>query len=842
MSLIAQLHTLESVGLVRVAQVAPDLEYLFRHSMVQDAAYASLLEDDQRRLHLEVGEAIERLYPQRLDDFAPALAMHFENAGDTGRAQEYYARAARTALVCCANSEAESYLHSALRLTDEKRGQAELYDLLGETYYRQGEYSDAITAWQSGIKIYKELGDLDAMARLYARAGRAAAPGTGMVSGSVMITQQGLAEMEGAPDSVGLAMLIHEAGRAFFFNGLAAKAVPLCKQALAMAEKLNAIDVQADTLATLGLLPGQPPGEILAAFERAIELSEKAGLLQIAFRAHINLGSHIKDAYGDPYKGREHYLKAAELAVQRGAMMEEFLSRTAYASTSLDMGELDEVERLLPSLKLLLSQTSDPGPKDWSLRMLEAWLIGHRGDWAKTRELMAAIRAETIEHGELLAQGEYSIMWIVSNLEYNRFHPIADWAPIEAVLKEVIKASEDFSLGHNFIPLVACLVYARQGKVAEARFWRDKLRKELRPDEFYASKLDLMSCEAAVAAAERSYTQAIEIYRELIDLIERARGPLGRAYVLIDLAEVYLLRDQEDDSEQARQLLEQARDLFYGMHANGNAANIDHRLEVLSQSQSVSLRSVVRELSDAGKIQASFLPDQLPRLEGWDLAVEFNPARQTSGDFYDFILLPDGKLGIIVADVSDKGAGAALFMTLSRTVLRTYIRLLPDDPGLALQEANARILADSHSGMFVTVFYGVLDPASGQLRYVNAGHNPPYLFRPAFEEPFEVLIRTGMPLGVLEDAVWAADEVALAEKDMLVIYTDGVTDAQSPEGEFFGTGRFREAIARAYTIPDARQSLASICATIDQFTASAPPYDDMIVLTLRRQDAAGVPY
>lgn len=835
MSLISQLHTLESVGLVRVAQVMPDLEYLFRHSMVQDAAYASLLDDDQRRLHLEVGEAIERLYPDRMDDFAPTLAMHYENAGLSERAQKYYERAARTALICCANTEAEGYLRSALRLSHEWRTQAEMYDLLGETLYRKGEFSAAIDAWQMGIEIYKQNGDLDAMARLYARAGRAGAPGTGTALRSILITQQGLAEMEGAPDSIGLAMLIHEAGRAYFFNGVAEKAIPLCKRALEMAEKLGAIDVQADTLATLGLLPNQPAEDTLAAFEKAIELSEKAGLTQIAFRAHINLGSRIKDMYGDPYKGREHYQKATELAVQRGAVSEEFISRTAYASTTMDMGELDEAERLLPGLKLLLSQLSDPGPKDWSLRMYEAWLTGNRGDWEKTCAVMAEIHADTLKHGEPYAQAEYGLMWIVANLELNRFKPIQDWVKIEETLNEVIRAQGESSLGHNFIPLVACHVYARQGKVIEARVWRDKLRQETHPDEYFIDRLDLLTCEALVATAERSYSQAISIYEGLVDLYERAKGALGRAYILLDLAEVHLLRNQDDDSDQARQLLEQARDLYLGMHSFGNANHIDRRLDILMQSQSLSLRNVVRELSDAGKIQASFLPEQIPSIPGWDLAVDFNPARQTSGDFYDFFLLPDGKLAFLVADVSDKGAGAALFMTLSRTVLRTYIQIHPNDPAKALQETNARILADSYSGMFVTVFYGLLDPSSGRLRYVNAGHNPPYIFQSGAPDAYRMLNRTGMSLGVMEDAVWEVDELELGEAEMLVVYTDGVTDAQDASGAFFGTDRFREAIRKAAEKPAASSVVASMCETIAEFTGSAPPYDDMILLVLRRQ-------
>jgi serine phosphatase RsbU (regulator of sigma subunit) len=836
MSLISQLHTLESAGLVRVAQVAPDLEYLFRHSMVQDAAYASLLERDQRRLHLVVGDAIERLYPDRMDEMALSLALHYESAGQKDRAQQYYARAARVALASCANQEAEGHLHSALQLTQDRRTQAELYDLLGETLYRQGLYDQAIEAWRSGISIYRDMGELDQMARLYARAGRAAAPGSGNSAASLVITQQGLAEMEGAPDSVGLAMLIHEAGRAYLFNGMPEPAIPLCKRALAMAESLNAVEVQADTLATLGLLPNQPVQDTLKAFERAIELSEKAGLLQIAHRAHVNLGSRILNVFGDPYRAREHYQKAAELAVKRGALMEEFISRNAYASTTLDMGELDEAERLLPGLKLLLSQLTNPKAADWSLRVLEAWLTGYRGDWVTARDLMGKIRLEVNELGELLIQAEHNLMWVYTNLLYHRMHPIEDWSPVESAIQDVINVmGEGPTMLHHVALAAACQVYAHQGKLVEARSYLARLKEKSNPEEIFQSRIDLMVCEAELATAEGEYSRAISIYRELVDLHERVKGPLGRAFSLLDWAEVHLLRGNDEDIEQARQLLEQARDLCYAVHANLMATYLDTRLDVLMQSQTTSLRNVVRELSDAGKIQASFLPDHLPSLVGWDLAVDLKPARQTSGDFYDFILLPEGRLGIVVADVSDKGAGAALFMTLSRTVLRTYILQYPNDPVLALQEANARILADSHSGMFVTVFFGLLDPKSGRFNYVNAGHNPPLHFRRGDQTPFQVLTRSGMPLGVMDDAGWQMGEIELAAEDLLVIYTDGATDAQSATGDFFGLQRFQAAIAAAANQPDSASVLKAIDAAIHDFSGAAPRYDDIILLALRRQ-------
>jgi serine phosphatase RsbU (regulator of sigma subunit) len=247
-------------------------------------------------------------------------------------------------------------------------------------------------------------------------------------------------------------------------------------------------------------------------------------------------------------------------------------------------------------------------------------------------------------------------------------------------------------------------------------------------------------------------------------------------------------------------------------------------------------QKAMQELNVAAEIQSTFLPESLPSIEGWQLAATLRPARQTSGDFYDLIELPNGHLGLLIADVTDKGTGAALFMALSRTLIRTYAFEYPEQPEKALHVANARILQDSRSSMFVTVFYGILDPASGTLCYCNAGHNPPYILS-AHAEP-RPLRNTGIPLGIVPDTSWAAETVRLEPDDLLVLYTDGVTEAQNADGALFDTERLLEAV-RSCREHTALAVQDAILAAVDQFVGEAAQYDDQTLMTLVRAPCSG---
>lgn len=255
-------------------------------------------------------------------------------------------------------------------------------------------------------------------------------------------------------------------------------------------------------------------------------------------------------------------------------------------------------------------------------------------------------------------------------------------------------------------------------------------------------------------------------------------------------------------------------------------------------AQELEHESVAREMELAGEIQANFLPDTLPDVEGWQLSAMLEPARTTSGDFYDVFSLPDGRVGILIADVVGKGMGAALFMALSRTLIRTFAVEQDAQPAAVLASTNHRIKADTHAGLFVTVFYGVLDPSTGELTYANAGHNPAYLLDGDAGGRLDELERTGVPVGILDGATWQQQAVHVAPGSVLVLYTDGITEAQDAHEGFFDEERLRE-VTRANAGRSAVEVQEAVVAKVRDFVGEAPQSDDMAIVVVVR-DPAGL--
>ena len=237
-----------------------------------------------------------------------------------------------------------------------------------------------------------------------------------------------------------------------------------------------------------------------------------------------------------------------------------------------------------------------------------------------------------------------------------------------------------------------------------------------------------------------------------------------------------------------------------------------------------------QEMQAAASIQQSILPPPLPH-DGAGAAVdlhgEMHPAREIGGDFYDYFLLGGTHLALTIADVSGKGIPAALFMAVSRTVLRSVSGV--DDMVARMAEANRLLSAENTASMFVTMFHGVLDLATGLLRYCNAGHNPPYLLRVGGREALQP---TGIAFGLDADMPYRIDETVLQPGDALFMFTDGITECFDRDGEEFGNVRLEEAL-EAGRGRGAAELVAGVLEATSAFAAGAEQSDDITCLTLR---------
>jgi sigma-B regulation protein RsbU (phosphoserine phosphatase) len=260
-------------------------------------------------------------------------------------------------------------------------------------------------------------------------------------------------------------------------------------------------------------------------------------------------------------------------------------------------------------------------------------------------------------------------------------------------------------------------------------------------------------------------------------------------------------------------------------------AELAQRNKLLEQTQA----QMTAELDLARAMQGAILPSSFPSRASCEGAARMTPATTMAGDFYDFIELPDQRIGLVMADVSGKGVPAAFFMAVSRTNLRE-LAAHHDEPGACLAQTNDVLCSQNPMELFVTVFYGIFDPSSGQLQYANAGHNPPLIRRR--DGSIEWLRGSGgRMLGVMPGARYLTHVVNLEAGDRLVLYTDGVTEAFNAAAEAYGEQRLVAEIKACGAGP-AAAIVENICRSVAQFAGGAAQSDDITLTVLAWQPAS----
>lgn len=262
--------------------------------------------------------------------------------------------------------------------------------------------------------------------------------------------------------------------------------------------------------------------------------------------------------------------------------------------------------------------------------------------------------------------------------------------------------------------------------------------------------------------------------------------------------------------------------------ANIAAIRIEHaRLQEVEQAEKL----MQKEMQQAAEIQANLLPAEAPDLAGYQLAGSSTPCRAVGGDYFDYLPLRENRLGVLIADVAGKGLAAALLMTS----LQARMQLLAEDEadlGTLVTRLNRSVTASCPGNRFVTFFLTALDPSSGRVSFVNAGHNAPFLLRKNGE--LELLKDGGPVLGILKSMKYAALETQLESGDVLLLYSDGVTEAVDPAGAEYGEDRLEAALRSAPAGASAQDILLAVVRSVAAFTGTAPAVDDLTLVVIRR--------
>jgi tetratricopeptide (TPR) repeat protein len=572
-ALIEALEGAEQDQLIEEVSSEDGVIFAFIHAMIPTTLSEGVRTLRRRRIHRRAASAIESTRPEDYE----ALAYHNGEAGDHEKALRYYTLAGERAAKAYANQEAETYFRSALDMVRTESERAHLCAELGEVLFNQSRFEEAIETWREGIKLYQGLEDKDRVAWLYARCGRAAWC-NGDTPGGLVICQEGMAALEGAPESTGMANLLQETARAYIFNFMPDECRELCDQALKMAERVGAVDVQVDTLATKGVLRNLTTEEAMMIFKQAIELAESAGLLFHAARAHGNFAAIYAEHIGDVSSAIEHSQKAAELCRRMGNKAMEIVCASRVINGKILKGNLAEAENQLAALRDLLDATSDPGPSEFELKSVEGYLFYVRGELLEAAEL-----AREVQRG---ARDAGSLQWLSNaNLDLGIvLLEMSEEDEAETALLEAVELYDKASWKGGAQPRsILTMKFAQQGDFQEAHRWLNEAReRETEQGSQFFETLFRLIAERRLAVAERNWPEAWEAFEEFMRMVEKSGIRWYRARALREWGEAHLTRREPGDEERAQELLLESQTEFEEMGAPIYAAQVKEILSGLA--------------------------------------------------------------------------------------------------------------------------------------------------------------------------------------------------------------------------------------------------------------------
>jgi len=567
-TLIDALESAEEAQMIAEVDGSGDVTFVFVHALVPSAIMDSVRTLRRRKMHRRAANAIEAISPQDYE----SLAYHYSEAGDEIQALRYYTQAGERAAAAFANQDAERYFQSALDLVEEEREHADLLTQLGLSQTNQGKKYEAVETWQQAIQIYSSLDEKDLVAELFALSARSTWEG-GDTKGGLTICRQGLVSVAGTPDGPGLARLLAETCREYFFNGFPEESGEYGQQALQIAESLNLTLIQVETLTTLGLLDRQLSQQSVKLLEQAVQLADSANLPRESMRAHNNLSVQYIYVNLDFPKAFHHMQLATDLAKRFGDLENELFFRVNVGIWMVLAGKLKEVADLLPTLQDMKNSLPDPGSGGIGLKQLHSWLLSYQGNLDQAFKVIHQRLIDERETGDLmrLAYAHYliaEISLIAGDIERGK-----------QASKELIGLAEQGMIskpgGYSFLSRV----YSRTGEITKARNLLKLAIDALQdPDQLDFDQLSILWAQADLNVAVKDWNDALITYKRLVDLYAKYGFLWHANRVRVDWATALLASGEPGDIEKAHQLLETAIEQDQKMGADGFTQMVAEKL------------------------------------------------------------------------------------------------------------------------------------------------------------------------------------------------------------------------------------------------------------------------
>jgi predicted ATPase len=553
-------------------------EYIFKHEVLKEVTYETVLKKRRKQYHGWVAEWLIAQIGEGEAEYAGLIADHLEKAGQGEHALVYLRRAGEAALAGYANAEAARYFRRALDMNPSESARPALLAGRAEALQRQGYFDESIAAWRAGITIHQAHGDLEGLAHFYTEIIRSFA--THLPFKAVEQSEMALAAVAGLEENLTLGHLLHQAGRAYVFHGQPNKAEPLCRRALEIARRLGALELQSDTLATMGIFYTNQPEEAIDLLRSAINLSEAHHFLQAAVRAHNNLGAILFWYLSDPLAALSHHQRSFEIARLRGGVEEVSLALGNLINTYIDLGNIFAAQERMRELERVVAKMPQPELLGSNFQKPRLKIARAYGQLAEAFKLAMDHMAESRQVGDVQSINKIAVYeFIPVVMDMNRYQGWTDWEVAEEILGNLAETDQNMLFGvAGEVEARLSAVCARQGKLQPASGWLQRAHEQVSSNPYAVARSIVSIAHLELAIAEERWDDSISASTALLEWYTRAGMRWEQAHTLLELAEIHRLRDRSKDRDLAQDFYAQSKAIFTEIGATGYVEIVQDRI------------------------------------------------------------------------------------------------------------------------------------------------------------------------------------------------------------------------------------------------------------------------